>query len=252
VRADSSVFQNRYCASAQTVMCNYMKTVLTTIFTVIFTITFQFSFGQKLNEKIEKVKLDTIDGGYIPKNLEDCFLEIDKMLNDSLKTEFKKISEDDFTGKTHFGLGIWMRNNWSLWGSSRLSRYFNEKEIYHPDDMSGIILTSYHRKLTNKNIDLENQINYYKTYWKVAEEPKKKDYPKGVKKIEFNTKQHYTLKENGSPALLHIQSNSKNEKTWIYDYHFGWKEIDKFEQKKLNETTYENREETIREIYGKK
>ena len=233
-------------------MCNYMKTVLTTIFTVIFTITFQFSFGQKLNEKIEKVKLDTIDGVYIPKNLEDCFLEIDKMLNDSLKTEFKKISEDDFTGKTHFGLGIWMRNNWSLWGSSRLSRYFNEKEIYHPDDMSGIILTSYHRKLTNKNIDLENQINYYKTYWKVAEEPKKKDYPKGVKKIEFNTKQHYTLKENGSPALLHIQSNSKNEKTWIYDYHFGWKEIDKFEQKKLNETTYENREETIREIYGKK
>mgnify|MGYP006201837963 FL=1 len=147
--------------------------------------------------------------------MEDCFVQIDKMLNDSLKTEFKKISEDDFKGKTHFGLGIWMRNNWSLWGGSRLSKYFNDMEIYHPDDMSGIILTSYHRKLTNKNIDLESQINYYKTYWKVSEEPKKKDYPKKVKNIEFNTKQHYTLKETGSPGLLHIQSNSKNEKTWI-------------------------------------
>ena len=54
-----------------------------------------------------------------------------------------------------------------------------------------------------------------------------------VKKIEFNTKQHYTLKETGLPGLLHIQSNSKNEKTWIYDYHFGWKEIDKNDLKKL-------------------
>lgn len=229
-----------------------MKPILTTIFTLIFVTTFQFSFGQKSNEKIEKVKLDTIDGVYIPKNLEDCFIQIDKMLNDSLRTEFKKISEEDFTGKTHFGLGIWMRNNWSLWGGSRLSKYFNEKEIYHPDDMSGIILTSYHRRLTDKKIDLENQISYYKTYWKVAEEPNKKDYPKGVKKIEFNTKQHYTLKENGLPGLLHIQSNSKNEQSWIYDFHFGWKLIDKLELEKLNKTTYENREKTIREIYNNK
>lgn len=229
-----------------------MKTVLTTIFTLIFIITFQFLFGQKPNGKIKKAKLDTINGVYIPKDLEDCFVQIDKMLNDSLKTEFKKISEDDFTEKTHFGLGIWMRNNWSLWEGYRLSKYFNDREIYHPDDMSGIILTSYHRKLTNKNIDLENQINYHKTYWKVAEEPKEKDYPKGVKKIEFNTKQHYNLKENDLPGLLHIQSNSKNEKTWIYDYHFGWKEIDQFEIEKLTKTTYENREETIREIYSKK
>ena len=233
-------------------MCNYMKNAITTIFTLILLVTFQFSFGQKNNDKIEKVKLDTIDGVYIPRDLEDCFVQIDKMLNDSLKIEFKKISEEEFTGKTHFGLGIWMRNNWSLWGGSRLSQYFNEKEIYHPDDMSGIILTSYHRKLTDKNIDLEGQISYYKTYWKVAEEPKKNDYPKGVKKIEFNTKQHYTLKNNGLPGLLHIQSNSKNEKTWIYDFHFGWKLIDKIELEKLNKTTYENREEIIRKIYNKK
>ena len=118
--------------------------------------------------------------------------------------------------------------------------------------MSGIILTSYHRKLTNKKIDLESQIHYYKTYWKVTEEPNKKDYPKGVKNIEFNTKQHYNLKENGLPGLLQIQSNSKNENTWIYDYHFGWKEIGKVELEKLNKTSYENREETIREIYNKK
>ena len=233
-------------------MCNYMRTVLTSIFTLFFLSTFQFSFGQNTSKKIEKMKVDTIEGVYIPKDLEDCFVQIDRMMNDSLRTEFKKISEEDFTGKTHFGLGIWMRNNWSLWGGSRLSKYFNEKEIYHPDDMSGIILTSYHRKLTDKKIDLESQISYYKTYWKVAEEPKKKYYSKGVRKIEFNSKQYYTLKDNGLPGLLHIQSNSKKKKTWIYDFHFGWKLIDKIELEKLNKTTYENREEIIREIYNNK
>lgn len=226
---------------------NYMKPLFKNILTLFFLIAFQLSFGQK---PIEKVKLDTIDRIYIPQDLEDCFIQIDKMLNDSLKTEFKQNSEDEFTSKTHFGLGIWIRNNWNLWSDSRLSKYFNDKEIYHPDDMSGIILTSYHRKLTNNNINLESQIHYYKTYWKVAEEPKKKDYPKGVKNIEFNTKQHYNFKENGLPGLIHIQSNSKNENYWIYDYHFGWKKISKVELEKLDKTTYEDREEVIREIYN--
>src|SRR5690606_3973134 len=95
---------------AKHVMCNYMKTVITTIFSIISLVTFHFSFGQKANDKIEKVKLDTIDGVYIPKDLEDCFVQIDKMLNDSSRIEFKKISEEEFTAKTHFGLGIWIRN----------------------------------------------------------------------------------------------------------------------------------------------
>jgi hypothetical protein len=65
----------------------------------------------------------------------------------------------------HFGFGLWMRNNWQLWGGSRLSKYFNSLEIYHPDDMSGIILVSYHRYLNNKDIQLDEQIKYYKDYW---------------------------------------------------------------------------------------
>ncbi len=114
---------------------------------------------------------DSLRGTYIPKDLEDCFKQIDSFWSDSLKTEIKTWTEDEFSGRAHMGFGMWMRNNWQLWGGSRLSKYFNEMGIYHPDDMSGIILTSYHRRLTGNEIKLEEQIKYYQDYW---EEMKKK------------------------------------------------------------------------------
>lgn len=39
-----------------------------------------------------------------------------------------------------------MRNNLGLWGGSRLERYFVERKVYHPDDMSGEILKAYYKK----------------------------------------------------------------------------------------------------------
>jgi len=46
-----------------------------------------------------------------------------------------------------------------LWTKSDLRKFFEEKGIFHPDDMSGIILTSYHRRLNGKHIALSDQIN---------------------------------------------------------------------------------------------
>ena len=74
-------------------------------------------------------------------------------------------TEKEFTTDSHFGLGLWIRNNWGLWKGSRLSNFFIANGIFHPDDMSGIILTSYHRKLNGIEIQLEKQIKYYQEYW---------------------------------------------------------------------------------------
>jgi hypothetical protein len=127
-------------------------------------------YKDKQNKYYEKEKVkfitDTIDGVYIPKDLEDCFKQIDSFWSDSTKLKVKNRTEDEFTGKAHFGFGMWMRNNWRLWGGSRLSKYFNELGIDHPDDMSGIILNSYHRYLNSKEINLNEQILKYKEYWK--------------------------------------------------------------------------------------
>jgi hypothetical protein len=121
---------------------------------------------------------DTLRGQYIPKNLEDCFTQINGFWHDTTRLKVKKMTEDEFSTSVHFGFGMWMRNNWFLWGGSRLSKYFNDMGIYHPDDMSGIILDSYHRFLNHKELKLEEQVKHYQDFWensKKQELSRKKD-----------------------------------------------------------------------------
>ena len=106
-----------------------------------------------------------IEGYYIPKNLNECYLEFDKILDKKRIEEIKKISEEEFTANSHFGLGLFVRNNWALWKGSRLYVFFKEKGITHPDDMSGIVLKSYHRNLNGIDVKLDEQIKYYQEYW---------------------------------------------------------------------------------------
>lgn len=121
---------------------------------------------QKMIERLKfNQTADSINGIYIPKDLEDCFSQLNSFWNDSVKLSIKTMKEDEFVAESHFGIGMWMRNNWGLWSSSRLSSYFSDLYVFHPDDMSGIILRSYHRKLNNREIKLEEQIRLYQEYW---------------------------------------------------------------------------------------
>lgn len=108
-----------------------------------------FGFGKKSEQAI-----------YIPKDLEDCFGELKKILKPQDVEKMKAGPEDDLD-MYHHGLGTWLRNNWGLWEGSRLSAWFNRHGIEHPDNMSGIILTSFWRHLNGQPIGLEAQLKYY-------------------------------------------------------------------------------------------
>ena len=70
----------------------------------------------------------------------------------------------------HFAAGQGIRNGWDLWkGKKSLYRQFSSRGIKHPEDISSIILTSFHRRLNNKDIDFEGQVNEYKEYKKKNE-----------------------------------------------------------------------------------
>jgi len=103
---------------------------------------------------------DSAEEIYIPTDLEDCFSALDSLLSPEDIQTMKTGSEDDMI-QYHFGLGMWIRNNWGLWGGSRLAKWFNNIGINHPDDMSGIILDSYWRYLNGRPIELEEQVSYY-------------------------------------------------------------------------------------------
>lgn len=115
-----------------------------------------------------------------PSNLDEAIqLIIDKIASDQRSIDFieKCKTENDFTSTLHMWFGRTIRNDWNLWWYENhnisvwpkekplIVKFFNEKEIYHADDISSIILTSAYRKYYNNPIELENQIKKYHRFW---------------------------------------------------------------------------------------
>jgi 6-phosphogluconolactonase (cycloisomerase 2 family) len=97
------------------------------------------------------------DKSYIPRDLEEAVLALDKLISEEGKYELCKMGEDEFLAATHLGIGMYLRNEWGLWKNSELRKYFRRRGIFHPDDMSGEILKSYYKFLCQRpwnDIDL--------------------------------------------------------------------------------------------------
>jgi hypothetical protein len=95
-----------------------------------------------------------------------------------------------------------IRNSWGLWrGDSGIAKYLRNLGLNHPDDMSSIILTSFHRYLNRIDIKLDEQIKYYKDYWeksKQAEIERKRNEFKEFSindTIDFSYNHNYASKE---------------------------------------------------------
>lgn len=98
--------------------------------------------------------------------LEKAFKDLEKKLAKRHIKRFKNTEENQATAEAHMGIGLYIRNFWIRNESKKeLVQFFDSLEIYHPDDMSSIILTSFHRKLNNKPIRLEEQVNNIQAYW---------------------------------------------------------------------------------------
>lgn len=102
-------------------------------------------------EFTKRFEKDSIEGVYIPRNIKECFLELDKLLNKNEIIKIKKLKKKSDTLQYHHGLGMWIRNNWGLWGGSRLQKYLMDRHLTEPDGMSSEILEFYWEWLNNKN-----------------------------------------------------------------------------------------------------
>lgn len=117
----------------------------------------------------------------IPSNLEDAISILERNTKQEDLETAKSMTEKDFSSQAHFSFGMGLRNNWNLWWSARLATenrdkgypqtkpaivdFFNNLGIYHADDMSGIIVTSFYRKVVGLDIDLDAQVQRYIDYW---------------------------------------------------------------------------------------
>ena len=92
----------------------------------------------------------------IPKTKDECFAILDEMLS---AEEKQSIVEMEDTLDLHFGLGMWIRNNWiypqDQEDVEKLLKQFDEGDecmplFIHPDDYSSTILDAYQDYLKSK------------------------------------------------------------------------------------------------------
>lgn len=99
----------------------------------------------------------------IPETLEEAVL----MLVANNKEQIKKLRKED-VAKYHFSTGMNIRNAWGLWQEdSTLHKHFKEKyNLWHADDMSGLIFHCFHKAINKEPWEAEKQAEHYHEYWK--------------------------------------------------------------------------------------
>jgi hypothetical protein len=106
----------------------------------------------------KRIKEEMLNGVYIPADLEEAYGELSRLADPKGLAIFKASPEDSIRRKLHFGFGRWIMLNWGLEEGSRISHYLKEKGISLPDDMVRVIIVTWHRRLNNRPLKLEEEI----------------------------------------------------------------------------------------------
>lgn len=152
----------RFYLAKHTFSMRNISLVLSLQFVIIFGLLAQDpaktadAYEKNYNARIQK---EYLFGTYIPQDLTDAYVQLNKLISDESKKKFKNASEDDAVHKLHFSLGRWMAHNWGFYGGSRLSHFLNTLGLKDPDDMTTFIIRTYHRNLNKKPLDAEKLIN---------------------------------------------------------------------------------------------
>ncbi len=190
----------------------------------------QISLSVKRNAEItNRIEQDSIDGIYIPKDLKDAIKELKNRIRPNDLPKVIEFSKSEFDVYTQFfsRLGN-IRNSWGLWGKSRLSVFFENRGIVHPEDISGIVLTSLYRSLQNIPVGLEEQVQYYLKDRLKNNPPSKLEFPLYVNNVVWYESIGYPEDSKEKEwAEIHFFQSLDQKINWIYNYQCGWKQISK-------------------------
>lgn len=115
---------------------------------------------------------------YYPSDINEAILFLECELDDETKNKFTILPESDVID-SNYELQEFIINRFGLWDQeSKLRNSFIPYKISHVDNISSFILISLHRKLNNKEIALDQQIENYKiAFLKEKEKNKKIECP---------------------------------------------------------------------------
>lgn len=132
---------------------------------------------EQINDSLYNIRVKQvyIEDVYIPKDLPDCFKQLDSLMDDEVREKFMAFSDEEVAKRTHASLGLWLIKKWNLQEGSRLSAYFTKSSVPNADYMAAIIITAYHRHLHKKDLNTKELVEYYRERWKQKQEKRKKE-----------------------------------------------------------------------------
>ncbi len=106
----------------------------------------------------ERIKLSEIAGVYIPTDLDDAYVQLAQLSPKESLQFYRDQDENEVVLGLFPKLGRWIILNWGFEGGSRMSHYLRNQGVHLPEDMSMLIMRSWHRHLNGIPVDLEGQV----------------------------------------------------------------------------------------------
>lgn len=120
------------------------------------------SYAERYEKEYNKrIQQEYINNVYIPKDVADAFVQLNKLISKEAQANFKSVPEDQAARQFHFSFGRWMIVNWSFYEGSRLAHYFKQMGVNHPDDMATFMTITYHRYLNKQPLQAKELATYF-------------------------------------------------------------------------------------------
>lgn len=165
----------------------------------------------------------------VPRTLHDAIETLVRSLpRDTLQQ--LRAAESDVTLELQDTLGRWMRDRWGLWAGSPLAESLRELGLDHPDDMSGVILTSFWRRLHFQPLRVEAQVQWYRAYRHAIAPPGAERHPSCPGGVEVTTwwtprldaPAAVSREAEGALRIVHLGQCCADGTLWAWEAGRGW------------------------------
>lgn len=156
----------------------------------------------------------------IPASLDEAHRELERILPKNELAKIDAIKSEHAMIEYHFGPGMWMRNQWGLWGDGPLAKHMNKLGFTHPDDMSATILKTFWCKRHGKDFRLQERAAYYADYWKASKNPPSSTRdPRDRSRIEWGWS--IDLGSSMPRRIIHAGKSQKTGRWLAYEHNKG-------------------------------
>ena len=159
---------------------------------------------------------------YVPKSIEDALLYLNCRWSEEDKENFRKKDENEAVAELHHGTGQSIRNYWGFWSKKEnsLVKELQSYGFYHPDNMSGVILSLFHKQLNDSNLNIKKELLNYK---RINKKIRAKE-----KLLENEIKRKYKKLSIGDTIKVPLAVTGKCKNGILFGVYSNWVTYDEY------------------------